>query len=68
MSNEPTIITHDPWWQFVIGTVKKLSFSDAEVVNLIYKCSGKVVWEPKETKRYIILRPSVIKYQAVVSH
>ena len=44
MSNEPTIITNDPSWQFLIGTVKKLSFKDAQIVNIIYKCSGKFVY------------------------
>ena len=36
-----TLRTVDPSYQDIIGTVRKLSFRDIKIVNLLYSCSGE---------------------------
>ena len=42
--SRPTMLTRDPNYQFTIGkpnSRKGLSFYDAKIVNVMYKCNGK---------------------------
>ena len=55
MSQEPTMVTHDPSWQFRIGKVDKLSFKDVQIVNIMYKCDGKYTFRQSTARLICIL-------------
>ena len=40
---KPTIVTTDPSYQERIGTATRLSKKDIQLVNALYRCSGKSV-------------------------
>jgi len=49
-TSRPTMLTKDPNYQFAIGkpnTRKGLSFYDAKVINLMYKCNAKCSSNPR---------------------
>ena len=49
-TSKPTMLTKDPNYQFTIGNPnsrKGLSFYDAKIINIMYKCNEKCNRNPR---------------------